>query len=419
MSPQTPATRFNLLRASSFVAQAGPPLTHQALISAEPDAFFGPDESPLLVLFVSHRWQSHDHADPLGKHAEVLRWFFGMVRDLADAALLPIGVRSSRIPTLARHGVLQAARLLAEFDREAGTDWNRQATAQTRLGDEVLKRIAVFYDFSCLPQPEAGSTLKSLRTTSTELQAALLSLPDLIENSLILILREAGDDYEARGWCVAELALSVGFVRHIVIRSDLVQQDFDPKRMKDVRASIVPYTLEEAIHHWRTIDNPWLALKAIWYLYTLLGAEIVGVETPMSIPEFTTRRAPEVFGGHRTLLSQIRNLLERVSYEDQAMEHGMPNAGVHLNVADALSDSMAAAELRCSDERDVVYCALLILIARHTAAPDHHKFYRECLERYLAGKSTTLLRFRQRITNPRNGLPDLRAYWAFDDSGAQ
>eukprot|EP00051_Salpingoeca_urceolata_P000729 m.35676 g.35676 ORF g.35676 m.35676 type:complete len:607 (+) comp10943_c1_seq1:97-1917(+) len=275
----------------------------------EEGLFLDACRDPLMVLFVSHRWEDPKHPDPHGRQLRALQQ---LVRDIVmvceAASTDTAAARLGRCPTLQRDGTLQAATLAGyilkalatEQDKACGSDTKEgetahnggaattapaqppvaetstadtptaetpvaaadtpiaeaqtpttqahttqtespttaveppapaaqtpttqaqtsttQAQPSTTLAREVLRRCGLWYDFASLyqvPRTPAEDAVFS---------AALVALPTLLAScTAVVSLREPGDDYEERGWCMVEMECSSRNSRSFnALRSPLV-----------------------------------------------------------------------------------------------------------------------------------------------------------------------------------------------------
>ena len=110
-SPEGLARTFRFLRARFVLASEGPLPALQELSSLE-DAWFPAKQVPALVLFVSHRWTSHEHPDRTGEQTEALRSLLASLRALTVASLGSLEDRLRSVPRLDVHGLFQAAWIL-------------------------------------------------------------------------------------------------------------------------------------------------------------------------------------------------------------------------------------------------------------------------------------------------------------------
>eukprot|EP00752_Nemacystus_decipiens_P004897 g4456.t1 len=146
-------------------------------------------EHPLLV---SHRWTAAEHPDPGGIQLRALQRFVSTLADTALVFFASAEEQRRAVPTLAQHGVLQAAILAGRFICSHNIPRDRNS---------FLRDLGVWYDFGCLPQKPRNDAEQRIFKTSLE------NLPDLFRSAPVLSLRQNDrDDYMSRGWCLAEVA---------------------------------------------------------------------------------------------------------------------------------------------------------------------------------------------------------------------
>lgn len=175
----------------------------------------------LLILFISHRWESFSHSDPTGKQyravQNLIRHIILGVRSLYG---IELGEHHKYIPDLGKHGVLQGAMIASRlFASVAELLLNGDNSKDFILNEKPEQLIGIWYDLACLPQGERSEEEKM------EFQYALQNLPDFVQhpNVSIVSLREDNDDYEQRGWCMMEfmLATQQSIYTPLVYRYDL------------------------------------------------------------------------------------------------------------------------------------------------------------------------------------------------------
>lgn len=146
-------------------------------------------EYPVLV---SHRWTAAEHPDPDGTQLRALQRFVSTLADVALVLFASAEAQRRAVPTLAQHGVLQAAILAGRFICSHNIPRDR---------DSFLRGLGLWYDFGCMPQKPRNDAEQRL------FKASLGNLPDLFRSAPVLSLRQNdGDDYMSRGWCLAEVA---------------------------------------------------------------------------------------------------------------------------------------------------------------------------------------------------------------------
>lgn len=149
-------------------------------------------DKPTLVIFVSHRWRATSCPDPDGRSLRAICQLINSVALLARG-LDPQDI--TPVPSLSHPAMLHASVLLWRMLEQCELD-----------GRQILDRIAIFFDYSCLPQ---GHTIEQ----RDSLKNALASLPSMVPDQIVTLvaLRESGDSYFNRAWCVAESVLSLRY----------------------------------------------------------------------------------------------------------------------------------------------------------------------------------------------------------------
>ena len=421
-SPQQVARDFTFVRAHAFLESEGEPRRYSDLCASDRDAFHPADEPPAMVLFVSHRWQTPTHPDPSGRETDIVRDFLRTVGLVAAAASSPPDARTAIVPSLHRQGVLQAAMLLGspgifggpEYQWDALCTRVRRARDPGTAGDEILRRIGLWYDYSCLPNVRGFGSGPEYDAARRLVREALRQLHLLIEASNVLVLRSADDDYGSRAWYVVELAIGHPRWRHLVLRSDLVGQPIsesdvlgEPELIEHGGISLMrdgEYRLELwwADRRWREDADGWAVLKAVAETGYFGLPEL---EAKRRVPVVITGWAPQVFPGQRNLLTGMIGRLAQLSAVDDA--YGEIPAGV--DIAEVIVLSLEESGLHCSEPFDRAYVGLQILYARHRRAPAFAKFYAECLRRYRAAPHPP-----RPYREYRDGF-DVRVWYVFAD----
>lgn len=94
------------------------------------------------------------------------------------------------------HGPLQAATLLLRAINLCPSD----EAMSTLSSADILSHIGVWYDYSCIPQDPMDEDQAATMTATLSQLDLLLTSPHVT----LVALREAGDDFGSRAWCVAE-----------------------------------------------------------------------------------------------------------------------------------------------------------------------------------------------------------------------
>ena len=365
--------------------------------------FHDNEQTPALILFISHRWESPGHPDPAAQQLKAIQYLLQYIPMVASLMKGTSAERLRQMPTLRSHGIIHAALLLGSTDENPEDedniwrDWAR--VVKEKAPSELLEHIGIWYDYSCLPQA-SEETNKRIRG---ELFESLTQLPDLVRSSAILIIREENDDYSERGWCASEIAAARRDNQLIVLRKDLLgakitDSDLSPadenadKNAPDYFFSSAGI-FRSALKHWEseTIETP-----SLWNLYIGL-ADIKIREESRDFPLLTTKRNPEAFPQQKEILSKFIGILGRLSAFDEQ------NGGLNgqFDLAITVRDVMKQIGLKCSEEWDVVFVGLSILRSRHhpKLVPTVEQFYRTAIERWINGESMKLSHFRERREN--------------------
>ena len=176
-------------------------------------------EPPLLLLFVSHRWETLAHPDPSGRQLAAIQALLNRICVCAEAMLVSRDDRLRLVPSLDREGDLQAAEIVRRlfgygpFAVSAACVGAAAAKAAVRAqhvrsaGDRggfcdwLNSRIGVWIDYVCMPQePFRDQEALCFKRTLRELDS-------LVASSMVVALRAADDDYAMRGWCATEFFL--------------------------------------------------------------------------------------------------------------------------------------------------------------------------------------------------------------------
>lgn len=380
----------------------GPLPRYQELMAQSPDAYFSADRPPRLVLFVSHRWLSRSCPDPEGQTAAIMRRFLGWVLDALVAARKPAAERLQLLPSIARHGVFQAAWLagctrgFGEDDESGFRQFVEEASASSDdARARLLEGIGLWFDYSCLPQTDGAAGSQRTAEELALLSASLRRLPALIAASAVLVLRAEGDDYGGRGWCAMELAVGRPGRRHFLVRTDLLDTPI-------LEAELLGTGLREGTAFpdarqglFKTM-NEWASKKdGTWILRAVETEAFMGLdelEEERETPLFITPRAPNIFPGQLALLTSMADALGRLDQVDRLLGDGRL---MNADVAELVAGAMAAAGLTCTEPRDVLYVGLALLYARHVGAPEFAEFYARCIARQQSGQTLKLQRLRR------------------------
>ena len=406
--------RFHILRAH-FVLDLEAMPRYQELRDEGADCWFSSDEPPALILFISHRWETPYQPDPRGYQIGGLKSFLHMLQEVAIATECAGPERLRRVPTLDRHGFLQAASLLGLITTGRWRTFLNEVTNNgdpATLGDRILSRIGIWYDYACMPQRPPNPGAQRTEEEEVEFVEGLRSLHSLIAESTLLSLRYEGDDYQRRGWCAAEVSVGIPDFRHLVLRLDLLGQNIALQDLRHAQGwhigdSVDDEELDEIIKEIAKWEDP--AETNVRGILRVINhriyRELQILEEHRDIPLLTTPRPPYMFPGHEKLLTTMQEKQGFASFAETLIEDGR----LFVDVAEWVNEAMDAAELYCSDDLDRLYVGLLILYVRHTGLRQMAEFYAECLQRLLDGKTLRLLHYRE-----LREFFESRVWWVFE-----
>ncbi len=307
----------------------------------------------------------------------------------------------SRLDML-RHGYFQAAyfyhqgmSFVAKDDCKGWTALHPDSVEPER----ILESIGVFYDYSSIPQDKSSGRLVEV----------LRHLHNLISMSTMLILRRIGDSYEERAWCALELSVSPALDRmqclqRIVLRMDRIGNAITQDELAQTTESPgLAASLIDSIDSETSVRNTVISI-AVHYEMTLDA-----LEDGRSCPLFTTRRAPNLFKGHKNLLWTAYSLVKRAS---NAFEK---NPSFRIPVEDIVQAAVGSAGLRTSCPSDIVYIGHMILYQRFRGDAQLARLFSASLDRFLEGKSTVLSQLTIEESSPVAGMAPSKVSFAFED----
>jgi hypothetical protein len=321
-----------------------------------------------LLLFVSHRWETLQHPDPTGQQHRALTALVTAMCDLVDALSADSPTeRIHIVPALECHGVLQAAVLLSRLATSGGTaQWPAGRSAR-----EILpQHIKIWYDFACLPQRP--------RSTAEEhaFEAGLRSLPELFASEAVslIALREDGDDYQHRGWCLAEALLTANKIgaQGIALRTDRIGSALAVSAPGETPNGMLAERLRAALDGWRSFTTDADAAMSSLQMVTLIAGH--------SPSEWCTAEyeiAPVYLGAVVATAGTWLGLV----LAGVGRQRGQP-----VDLAALLNDIADRAGVRCALDNDLVYVTLLMLHGISAEGSPLRAFYAECLDRHLSGK---------------------------------
>lgn len=372
--------------------------SYDEIFNGSPEDWFNAQNPPALPLFISHRWRNRSAPDPDRQQFHTIRTFLRMIVQVATALLELPEKRTQHVPTPYVHGILQALSVFgaAHGSTEDGSnEWTTWAKLREQLqtlppdeiGEAMINEIGIWYDFSCMPT--SGSSYSE--HTNNDVRRTLQQLSQLVAACPVIILRSEGDKYESRGWCAAELSIGREHHKHIVLRTDLIGQSFS-KRLLMTAGDPLEFRLGterlvKLLDMWTTTEP---INKGELYRIHFDYSELAAVEVGNSVPFFTTRRRPEIFEGHRTLLE---TMIERMANLSKTDTRRGKLAGVDL--AEIIRDAMKSAGLKCSVPDDLVFVGAIILEARNVQASELANFYRQAQRRWTNGQTLRLQHYRE------------------------
>jgi hypothetical protein len=197
--------------------------------------FFDANDLQMAVIFVSHRWHSPSHPDPEGEQLSAVKIFLPWVKKWCDPtdsgqareAFFNCSreIRQVQGKTSSRPHWLtfQAAYFLGSYSPFDGKGAGSRGDLLS-LGGDALNRIGVWYDYTSTPQAPANRG---------QLVVALERIHELLGACNLITLRHPGDDYDARAWCAAEVAIDPDIdrtrFRQICVRLDKIGEAFPPR----------------------------------------------------------------------------------------------------------------------------------------------------------------------------------------------
>lgn len=357
--------------------------------------WLGPEEQPLVLLFISHRWETLEHPDPTGRQFKIIQEFLRRICICVEAMLVPARERLQLVPSLSFEGTLQAEEVVRRMLGSgpfAGTSACIGGQEAKRIVKErfrtdghdrnafhawLASKIAVWLDYTCMPQKPLSQEDEPV------FRRSLLALDSLVMSSTVLALRQTADDYPMRGWCASEffLASTRSFSRGLF---------FDMRRMEGAEKVLIPdppalrstaadpatkimtqsyaqdlSAFHESCSRWSSFEGPLLdmALPDPWSSYRALqGSSFLAIDCD-----------PNPF---RRVLEAIRSI-ETALIEKWLMSEQPRTFDIGKDVGNLLQRS----GLRCSDPSDLVY--LGYLLACHGWIETFKPLFRGCLRRYV------------------------------------
>jgi hypothetical protein len=361
---------FRFIRASDLLERRALP-RHQDWPAQV--GWFDDAEPPLVALFISHRWETAAAPDPSGRQLRALQIFLARVGAAAAAAHLARDAREAVLPPLELEGSLQA---LAVAGRALGfeplqtafvPDEVRRRETRTKaaeLGPStsefqgwVLRRIAVWIDYTCVPQEPRSEA------DEREFVETLRHLPELAAACVLVALRQPADGYADSGWCAVESYLAGrdatgrGFARNVfvdalgLLESRPLYLPAPPTAPNDEAVRILRdgyeqsrRAFEENLRRTRDSDAPFVTASPprLWSTYCDL---LVGGFHTAEVDPNPIRR------GLQLTLSLGESLLA---------EWMRATAPVECELRALVERQFGAAGLRCTLPLDAVYLGLLL-----------------------------------------------------------
>jgi hypothetical protein len=241
-----------------------------------------------------------------------------------------------------------------------------------------MGRIGLWLDYTCMPQKPLSPD------DEPEFRRSLGALDELVASSIVIALRQAGDDYAVRGWCASEffLASERSFARGLFVDIDRLEKA-EPVALSSAPAhagasgqaaavlqeayAIDLAAFRQACEEWSSFDGPLVQATPpdAWSAYRSLQGS--GFHAP--------EQDPNPF---RRVLDAIREL------ETRLIDTWLLSAEVHaVDMGRLVGDGLARHDLHCSETADLVY--LGFLLPCHGWIDAFKPLFRECLAQYLAG----------------------------------
>jgi len=330
------------------------------------------------LLFISHRWGSHNDPDPSGTQLTALKLMVQKMVDIAEAisddqvGVEAVQNRLSRVSSLREQGTLQAAHLVfrslctSNPVSDSETIWNN--------GLGILDVVGFWFDYSCLPQDPKTPSEES------EFAQALQGIGNMIlsPNVSTLILRQEGDGYLSRGWCFTESIIACSKQDTNLPLALYTEQCFKP-------FSIFDDVVNALMMQWEDISSSMNAWEVFSLVIQATAPSLVLKSGRITKSEFALALADTTDLGTRLIAAFLPLLLV------------LPEGG-HLNLSIHLTTLLQNRGLGCRDDKDYILVSLLLLtslIQKNPHESDLAIFY-EALIRFTEGLPLYLTR--------RNGI---------------
>ena len=371
--------------------------SYREILDGSHEDWFHEQNPPALPLFVSHRWRNRSVPDPDRQQLHAIQTFLRMIAQVATALRQSAEKRTQYVPSPYVHGILQAFSVLgaAHGSTDDGssewTTWAKrweqlQGLSPEEIGEAVINDIGIWYDFSCMPTSSSNHA-----EHTSDVRQALQQLSQLVAACPVIILRSEGDKYESRGWCAAELSIGREQHKHIVLRTDLIGQPLSKHLLMiagdPFESRLGTERLVKILDRCTTTEH---LDKGHFYRIHFDYGELAEVEVGNSVPFFTTRRRPEIFQGHRSLLVTMIKRMAELSKTDTRR-----GKLAEVDLAEIIHDAMKSAGLKCSVPDDLVFVGCIILEARNAQASELANFYRQAQWRWIKGQTLKLQHYRE------------------------
>lgn len=379
LSLQEAVSRFHILKASDVLQME----TFQRRQELEVEPMV--PENCYLLLFISHRWETANHPDPTGKQLAGLKSLIHFICDACDAlSAQSTEDRLRFLPSLRRYGALQALLLISRLSSSISTLGLR--IEGKRAHEWLPNHIGIWYDFACLPQKPR------LNDQEQEFQAALLALPSLLQSEEIslIAIRDAGDDYESRGWCFAEVRLSSSqmFFTPLVLRLDRL-------------GTMSNYHIPVSTSHFN--DGPAVHFKAALAAWEGTNTVTIDPETCWKIIVSQACIAPDLLPiseDDSPVLSLDKFARPSITWINLLLADVARQGERVFNFSEVILRLLSEKGLQCSEDNDLIYIGLLALLWSCNEQSRLAEFFRQCLERHV--KKDGLLMHVSVMTNPES-----------------
>jgi hypothetical protein len=324
-----------------------------------------------LFVFVSHRWETLTEPDPQGRQLRALQYLLKCLQELLQSVDDALAQRANDLQCVHRHGYPQALVLLFRLLA------NLRNVPDGAVSDILMRRIGIWYDFACIPQAPRTEP------ENLEIEKQLLDLPELLlsKDMTLLALREQGDDFENRAWCVFENILTHDgdADEPMVLRVDRVGEQIPARQ----QAADDP--VPAALAAWETrMKTPELLSWSLNVLGAMLSVNAddhfsCGDGPALSMARFSNAKSAEFSAGWLTSL---------VAASRQS-----------IDMAKCLVALARKRGLKSAKEEDLIFTLLGILRLSHTGRLG--ELVDECRERHIQGRSLQMrVTFDDRLPEP-------------------